>query len=70
MCAYGGMKQREVDYWETYASVVNWVSIIAMLTLSIFIELHTKSFFFSPKIRMKNLTMWSLSKYHVRYIVQ
>ena len=31
---------------DTYSIVVNWVSVRSMLTLSILIELHTKSVYF------------------------
>ena len=27
LCAHGGMQQWGVDYWETYAPVVNWLSV-------------------------------------------
>ena len=27
LCAHGGMQQWEVNYWETYAPVVNWMSV-------------------------------------------
>ena len=37
------MQQWEMNYWETYSPVVNWVSVRDMLTLSILIELYTKS---------------------------
>ena len=43
LCAHGGMQQWGVNYWETYFPVVNWMSIRAMLTLSILREIHTKS---------------------------
>ena len=43
MCNHGGMQKWGVNYWDTYSPVVNWVSVRAMFTLSIFIELHTKS---------------------------
>ena len=46
LCAHKGMQQWGVNYWETYTPVVNLMSIRAMLTLSILIELHTKSIYF------------------------
>ena len=33
LCAHGGM-QCGIDYWETYAPVVNWISVRALLTIS------------------------------------
>ena len=27
LCAHGGMQQWGVNYWETYAPVVNWISV-------------------------------------------
>ena len=41
--AHGGTQKWGVNYWDTYSSVVNWVSARAMLTLSIIKKLHTKS---------------------------
>ena len=35
LCAHGGMQQRGVDYWETYAPVVNWLSVRLLLILSV-----------------------------------
>ena len=43
VCTHGGMQQCGVNYWETYSPVVNWMSVIEMLTLSILRYLHTKS---------------------------
>ena len=43
LCSHGGMQQWGVNYWKTYYLVVNWMSIRDMITLSITIELHTKS---------------------------
>ncbi len=34
LCAHGGMQQWGVNYWETYAPVVNWISIRFLLILS------------------------------------
>ena len=41
--AHGGMQTWGVDYWETYAPVVNWLSIRTLLTLSVIHDLETKS---------------------------
>ena len=43
VCTYGGIQQWGFNYWETYYSVVNWISVRAVFTLSIIRELHTKS---------------------------
>ena len=43
LCAYRGMKKGGVNYWETYSPVVNWMSVIPILTLNIPQNLHTKS---------------------------
>ena len=34
LCAHGGMQQWGVNYWETYAPVVNWISVRFLLILS------------------------------------
>ena len=41
--AHGGMQRWGVDYWETYAPVVNWISVRLLLVLSIIHKLDTKS---------------------------
>ena len=43
LCANGGMHKWGVNYWETYYPVVNWMSVRAMITLSILREIHTNS---------------------------
>ena len=35
LCTHRGMQQWGVNYWYTYSPVVNWMSVIAILTLSI-----------------------------------
>ena len=32
--SYGGMQQWGVNYWDTYASVVNWIIIFSLLAIS------------------------------------
>ena len=34
ICAHGGQQQWGVDYWETYAPVVQWISVRTLLILS------------------------------------
>ena len=43
LCAYGGIQKWEEIFWETYFTVVNWMSVRCILTLNILRELHTKS---------------------------
>ena len=31
--AHGGIKQWVVTYWETYAPVVNWISVMSLLAI-------------------------------------
>ena len=38
--AHGGMQVYGENYWDTYASVVNWISMRMMLTLSVIHELY------------------------------
>ena len=42
MCAHGSIQKWGVNYWKIHSLVVNWMSVRAMLTLSILRELHTK----------------------------
>ena len=46
LCEHGGMNQWGVNLWETYSPVFNWMSVRAILTLSILRYLHTKSIYF------------------------
>ena len=41
--AHGGMQRWGVDYWETYAPVVNWISVRLLMILTILHKLETKS---------------------------
>ena len=41
--AHGGMQTWGVDYWETYAPVVNWISVRTLMTLSVIHDLETRS---------------------------
>ena len=34
LCEHGRMKQWGIDYWGTYASVVNWISLSSLLVIS------------------------------------
>ena len=43
MNAHGGMQRWGIDYWETYAPVVNWISVRFLLALAIIHGLETKS---------------------------
>ena len=43
ICANGRMQERGINYWETYAPVVQWMSVRIMLTLAAIKNLHTKS---------------------------
>ena len=47
LCAHGGMKIYGENYWDTYAPVVNWISIRMMLTLSVIHKLYTTSIDFT-----------------------
>jgi hypothetical protein len=41
LCAHGGMQQWGINYWETYAPVVNWISVRILLSLSVMQDLPT-----------------------------
>ena len=43
LCAHGGMQQWGIDYWETYAPVVNWLSIRTLLAISMIHGLESRS---------------------------
>ena len=43
LCAHGGMQTWGENYWETYAPVVNWLSVRTLLTLSLIQNLETRS---------------------------
>ena len=43
LCAHGGMQQWGVNYWETYAPVVNWTSVQFMLIIGQLSGLKTKA---------------------------
>ena len=43
ICAHIGMREKRINYWETYAPVVQWMSVRIMLTLAAIENLHTKS---------------------------
>ena len=47
LCAHGGMKQWGNNYWETYAPVVNWLSIRTMLIFTTIYNLSTKVIYFT-----------------------
>lgn len=47
LCAHGGMQIYGVNFWDTYAPVVNWITIRMMLTLSIIHDLYTTSIDFT-----------------------
>ena len=43
LCAHGGQQVYGVNYWETYAPVVQWMSVRVMLCLSVVESLHSRS---------------------------
>ena len=43
LCAHGGMQQWGVNYWETYAPVVNWISVRFLLVLSEIVGLESRA---------------------------
>ena len=43
LCAHVGMQQWRVNYWETYAPVVNWIIVRFLLVLSELIGLVSKA---------------------------
>jgi hypothetical protein len=47
LCAHGGMQVYGENYWDTYAPVVQWISIRMMLTLAVINEMYTTSIDFT-----------------------
>ena len=43
LCAHGGIQQWGVDYWETYAPVVNWLCVRDLLVISVIHGYHSRS---------------------------
>ena len=43
LCAHGGMQKWGVHYWETFAPVVNWLSVRLVLVLAVLYDLPVKS---------------------------
>ena len=43
LCANGSQQTYRVNYWDTYAPVVKWLSVRIMLTLTIIHNLHSRS---------------------------
>jgi hypothetical protein len=43
LCTHGGMQTWGENYWETYAPVVNWLSVRTLMALSIIHDLETRS---------------------------
>ena len=47
LCAHGGMQIHGENYWDTYAPVVQWISIRMMLSLAVIHDLYTTSIDFT-----------------------
>ena len=43
ICAHGGMQEKGINYWETYAPDVQWMSVMIMLTPAAMENLNNKS---------------------------
>ena len=46
LCAHGGMQQWGFHYWETFAPVVNWLSVWLIVVLSIIDDLPMRAIYF------------------------
>jgi hypothetical protein len=55
LCAHGGMQVHGDTFWETYAPVVNWMSVRLMLTFSEIHQLHTRSIDFTLAFPQANV---------------
>ena len=47
ICAHGRIQQWGVNYWETYAPVVNWISVTSLLAISSIHEFPSRSIDYS-----------------------
>ena len=43
LCAHGGMQTWGVNYWETYAPTVNWISVRFLLIVAEILQLETRA---------------------------
>ena len=43
LCAHGGLKKWGINYWETYAPVVNWISVRTLLAITKICKLRSQS---------------------------
>ena len=43
LCAHGGMQTWGVNYWETYAPTVNWISVRFLMTVAEILKLDTRA---------------------------
>ena len=43
LCAHGGMQTYGVNYWETYAPTVNWISVRFLLVVAQVLDLNTQA---------------------------
>ena len=43
LCIHRGVQTYGENYWDTYAPVVNWVSIRVLLAISKLLNMHTRS---------------------------
>ena len=46
LCAHGGMQQYGVNYWETYSSTLNWISVCFLMIVAQVLELDTQAIYF------------------------
>ena len=46
LCAHGGMQQCGVNYWETHAPVVSWISVRSLLSKASIHEFPIRSNYF------------------------
>ena len=56
ICVHSGMQEKVINYWETYAPVVQCMSVRIMLTQGAIENLHTKSIYLYFHIHKPILT--------------
>ena len=55
LCAHGGLKKWGINYWETYAPVVNWISVRTLLAITKIHKLRSRSIAFVIVFPQANL---------------
>ena len=64
LCAHGSMQKWGIDYWETYAPIVSWITVRSLLAHSHVHSLHSISIDFSlafPQVTLDTLYIYGFT---------